>query len=73
MVKKYKHISDSDGHSYTDSNEGSTEMNTENTHPHNRGSKLHNIENVGIGNIHRSSRRFAQEKNYEGGDDMWHM
>ena len=48
-------------------------MNTENTHPHNRGSKLHNIENVGSGNIHCSSRRFAQEKIYEGGDDMWHM
>ena len=29
MVKKYKHISDSDDHSYTDSNEGSTEMTEE--------------------------------------------
>ena len=45
MVKKYKHISDLDDYSDIDSS-GSAEMNTENTHPDNRGSNMDSFENV---------------------------
>ena len=56
MVKKYKQISDSDEHSDIDSS-GSAEMNTENTHPDNRGSKTDSIENVDSANNVRRSLR----------------
>ena len=56
MEKKYKHIRDSDNHSDIDSS-GSTEMNTEDTHPDNRGSNTDNVENIdSANNVHRSSR-----------------
>ena len=56
MVKKYKHISDSDDHSDIDSN-GSVEMKTENPHPDNRGSNTDSAENVdSANNVRRSSR-----------------
>ena len=50
MVKKYKRISDSD----VDSS-GSAEMNTENTHPDNRGSYTDGVENVDCANNVRHS------------------
>ena len=56
MVKKYQQISDSDEHSDIDSS-GSAEMNTENTHPDNRGSKTDSIENVDSANNVRRSLR----------------
>ena len=52
MVKKYKRISDSD----VDSS-GSAEMNTENTHPDNRGSYTDSVENVDCANNVRHSSR----------------
>ena len=56
MVKQYKHISDSDDHSDID-NSGSAEINTENTHPDNRGSNTDSVENVdSANNVCRSSR-----------------
>ena len=56
MVKKYKHISDSDDYSDIDSS-GSAEMNTENTYPYNTGSNKDSFENVDISNnVRRSSR-----------------
>ena len=54
MVKKYKHISDSDDHSVIDSS-GSAEMDTENPHPDNRGSYTDSVENVGTANNVRLS------------------
>ena len=56
MVKKYKYISDSDDHSDIDSS-GSTEMNTENTHPDNRGINTDNVENIESANNVRLSSR----------------
>ena len=56
MVKKHKHISGSYDHSDIDSS-GSAEMNTENTHPDNRGSNTDNVENVdNTSNLRRLSR-----------------
>ena len=56
MVKKYKHISDSDDRSDIDSC-GSAEMNTENPHPDNRGSNTDSVENVdSANNVCRLSR-----------------
>ena len=56
MVKKYKHISDSDDHSDIDSS-SSAEMNTENTHPDDRGSNKDSVENVDSAkNVRRLSR-----------------
>ena len=55
VVKKYKHISDSDDHSDIDSS-GFAEMNTENMHSDNRGSNTDSVENVdSASNVHRSS------------------
>ena len=55
MVKKYKHISDSDDHSDIHSS-GSAQMNTENTYPDNRGSNTESAENVdSANNVRRSS------------------
>ena len=45
MVKKYKHISDSDDHLVIDSSD-SAGMNTENPHPDDRESNTDSIENV---------------------------
>ena len=45
MVKKYKHISDSDDHSVIDSSD-SAGMNTENPHPDDRESNTDSVENV---------------------------
>ena len=56
IVKKYKRISDSDDHSDIDSS-GSAEMNTENTHPDNRGSYTDSVENVDCANNVRHSSR----------------
>ena len=84
MVKKYKHIRDSDDHSDIDSS-GSAEMNIENMNPDNRGSNTDSSKNVDSGNnVCRSSRkrnlpiRFGKaythwKKSYEGGEDMWYM
>ena len=56
MVKKYKHISDSDDHSDIDSS-GSAKMSTEYMHPDNRGSNTDSVENVdSANNVCRSSR-----------------
>ena len=56
MVKKYKHISDSDDHSDIDSS-GSAKMSTEYMHPDNRGSNTDSVENVdSANNVRRSSR-----------------
>ena len=56
MVKKYKHISDSDDHSDIDSS-SSAEMNTENMHPDDRGSNKDSVENVDSAkNVRRLSR-----------------
>ena len=56
MVKKYKHISDSDDHSDIDSSD-SAGMNTENPHPDDRESNTDIAENVdSTGNVRRSSR-----------------
>ena len=45
MVKKYKHINDSNGHSDIDSSD-SAGMNTENPHPDDRESNTDSVENV---------------------------
>ena len=56
MVKKYKHISDSDDHSDIDSS-NSAGMNTENPHPDGRKSNTDSVENVdSADNVSRSSR-----------------
>ena len=56
MVKKYRQINDSDGHSDIDST-GYAEMNAENTHSDNRGSNTNSAENVDSpNNVRRSSR-----------------
>ena len=56
MVKKYKHISDSDDHSDIDSSD-SAGMNTENPHPDDRESNTDIVEKVdSADNVRRSSR-----------------
>ena len=56
MVKKYKHIVDSDDHSDINSS-GSAEMNIENWHSHNRGSNMDNLANAdSTKNVRRLSR-----------------
>ena len=56
MVKKYKHIYDSDDHLDIDSS-GSAEMNIENPHPDNRGSNTDSVKNVdSANNVGCSSR-----------------
>ena len=56
MVKKYKHISDSDDHSDIDSS-NSAGMNTENPHPDDRESNTDIVENVdSADNVRRSAR-----------------
>ena len=61
MVKKYKHISDSDDHSDIHSSRNldidSAGMNTENPHPDNRESNTDSVENVGSANKARRSSR----------------
>ena len=83
MVKKYKHISDLDGHSDIDSS-GSVEINTQNTHPDNRGSNTDNVENrlckqrssfIPCTKSHNLIWRgiHTLKKTYEGGEDTGHM
>ena len=56
MVKKYKHISDSDDHSDID-NSDSVGINAENPHPDNREGNTDSFENVdSANNVHRSFR-----------------
>ena len=56
MVKKYKHISDSDDHSVIDSSD-SAGMNTETPHSDDRESNMDSVENVdSADNVRRSSR-----------------
>ena len=52
MVKRYKHISDSDDHSDIDCS-GSAEINAEDTLPDNRWSKTENVDSAN--NVRRSS------------------
>ena len=59
MFKKYKHISDSDYHSDNDSS-SSVEINTGNTHLHNRGSNTDNVENI---NSASNARRLSRTLN----------
>ena len=55
MVKKYKHINDSDDHLVIDSSD-SAGMNKENPHPDDRESNTDSIENVdSADNVRRSS------------------
>ena len=85
MVKKYKHISDLDDYSDIDSS-GSAEMNTENTHPDNRGSNMDSFENVDKTKCKQRSsfipymkspdsiwQSMHWKKKYEGGEKMWYM
>ena len=56
MVKKYKHISDSNDHSDVDSSD-SAGMNTENPNPDDRESNTDSVKNVdSVDNVRRSSR-----------------
>ena len=61
MVKKYKHISDSDDHSDIHSSRNSdidsAGMNTENPHPGNRESNTDSVQNVDSANKARRSSR----------------
>ena len=80
MVKKYKHISDSDDYSDIDSS-GSAEMNTENTHPYNTGSNTDSFENVivqttfvvhpvyEIPRFDLAKHTHIEKKTYEGGEN----
>ena len=84
MVKKHKHISDSDDHSVIDSSD-SAGMNTENPHPDDRESNTDSVENVdsadNVGHSFLTRNppiRFGEvythrKKTYEGGEDMWYM
>ena len=84
VVKKYKHISDSDDHLDIGSSK-SAGMNRENPHPDDRESNTNSVESVdSAGNVRRSSRtrnppiRLGKaythwKKTYEGGEDMWFM
>ena len=83
MVKKYKHISDLDGHSDIDSS-GSVEINTQNAHPDNRGSNTDNVKNrlckqrssfIPCTKSHNLIWRgiHTLKKTYEGGEDTGHM
>ena len=83
MVKKYKRISDLDDHSDIHSSD-SAEMNTENAHPDNRGSKADIVENVdSANNVRRLSRTrnlpirfreaYTHRKKLMKVGDMWYI